>query len=50
MGQGRGVWPVLAVLLAAVVVPAACVLWFMNVAMRNERLAVRQKLTDPAER
>jgi signal transduction histidine kinase len=39
-------WPVLLLLLAAVVVPTACVLWFMNEAMRNERLAVRQKLAD----
>lgn len=45
-GQGRGVWPVLGILLAAALVPTACVLWFMNAAMRNERLAVRQKLTD----
>ena len=43
-GQGRGIWPVLLVLLAAALVPAACVLWFMNAAMRNERLAVREKL------
>ena len=45
-GHARGVWPVLLVLLAAVLVPTACVLWFMNAAMRNESLAVRQKLTD----
>jgi len=45
-GQRRGIWPVLVVLLAAVLVPTACVLWFMNAAMQNERLAVRQKLTD----
>ncbi len=45
-GQGRGLWPVLLVLLLAVIVPTACVLWFMNAAMRNERLAVRQKLTN----
>jgi len=37
---------VLALLLAAVLVPTACVLWFMTAAMRNERLAVRQRLTD----
>jgi hypothetical protein len=43
---GRGMWPVLLLLLAAVVVPTACVLWFMNEAMRNERLAVRQKQAD----
>src|SRR5205085_4148938 len=33
-------------LLFAVVVPSACLLWFMSAAMRNERFAVRQKLTD----
>jgi len=43
---GRGMWPVLLLLLAAVVMPTACVLWFMNEAVRNERLAVRQKLAD----
>ena len=43
---GRRIWPVLGVLLAAVLVPTACVLWFMNAAMRSERLAVRQRLTD----
>ncbi len=36
----------LLVLVAGVLVPTACVLWFMNAAMGNERLAVRQKLTD----
>ncbi len=36
----------LLVLLLAVLVPTACVLWFMNAAMKNERLAVRQKLED----
>ena len=35
----------LLLLLVAVAVPTACVLWFMTEAMRNERLAVRQKLT-----
>lgn len=33
-------------LLLLVLGPALCVVWFMNVAMRNERLAVRQTLTD----
>jgi signal transduction histidine kinase len=37
---------VLLLLLAGVLVPTACVLWFMNEAVRNERLAVRQKLAD----
>jgi signal transduction histidine kinase len=33
-------------LLLAVLVPAVCLLWFMQAAMRNERFAVRQKLID----
>jgi len=33
-GQNSDVWPV-ALLLFAVVVPAACLLWFMSAAMRN---------------
>jgi len=33
-------------LLLAVAVPAACLLWFMNEAANNERLAVRQKLAE----
>jgi len=33
-------------LLFAVLVPAVCLLWFMGAAMRNERLASRQKLAD----
>ena len=45
-GRSWGVWPLLLVMLAAALAPAACVLWFMNAAMRNERLAVRQRLTD----
>lgn len=44
-GRDRGTWPVLLVLLAAAVAPSGCVLWFMNAAIRNERLAVREKLT-----
>ena len=44
LDQGWFLWPVLLVLMAAVLVPTACVLWFMNAAMRNERLAVQQRL------
>lgn len=33
-------------LLLAALVPSVCLLWFMNQAVRNERLAVRQKLAD----
>ncbi len=43
-GHGRELWPVLLLLLVAVIVPTVCVLWFMKEAMRNERLAVRQKI------
>ena len=46
MGNGWGLWPVLLVLLLAVLVPTGCVLWFMLCAVRNERLAVRQKLEE----
>ncbi len=38
-------WPLVALLLLAVSVPTVCVLWFMMQAVRNERLAVRQRLT-----
>ena len=44
-GQAQGLWQILLLLLVAVVVPTVCVLWFMTEAIRNERLAVRQKLT-----
>jgi len=30
----------------AVILPTVCLVWFMNQAVKNERLAVRQKLTD----
>ena len=42
----RAIWLMLAVLVPAVLLPAGCVLWFMNEAMENEQLAVRQKLLD----
>src|SRR5438045_9116355 len=44
-GQENDFWP-MALLLFAVLVPAVCLLWFMGAAMRNERLASRQKLAD----
>lgn len=37
------VWPIVVLLLAAVVVPAGCVIWFMNKAIYNEELAARQR-------
>jgi signal transduction histidine kinase len=47
IGAGRpsGSWLML-LLLLAVLVPSVCLLWFMNQAVQNERLAVRQKLAD----
>ena len=47
IGAGRpsGSWLVL-LLLLAVLVPSVCLLWFMNQAVQNEGLAVRQKLAD----
>ena len=44
-GRDSDVWPV-ALLLFAVLAPALCLLWFMSAAMRNERLAARQKWAD----
>jgi signal transduction histidine kinase len=38
-------WVVL-LLTAAVILPTVCLLWFMTTAVRNERLAMRQKLED----
>jgi signal transduction histidine kinase len=45
-GHDAKSWPVLLLLLAVVLVPTVGVLWFMSQAMRNEGLAVRQKLND----
>ena len=37
---------VMLLLVIAVVLPSVCLLWFMNQAVKNERFAIRQKLTD----
>jgi signal transduction histidine kinase len=42
---GQFGWVVL-LLATAVILPTVCLLWFMMQAVRNERLAVRQKLVD----
>src|SRR5688572_13686575 len=42
--SGDKTWLVLALLVAIVIVPTACLLWFLNKAVQNERLAVRQRL------
>ena len=45
IGYSRLRWVVL-LLIIAVVLPTVCLLWFMTQAVKNERLAVRQKLID----
>lgn len=44
-GDGKS-WPVFLLLLVVVLLPSLGVLGFMDQAMRNERLAIRQKLSD----
>src|ERR1035437_1348242 len=46
VGRDVRAWPMLALLLVVVLVAIGCVLWFMGEAMRNERLAVREKLAE----
>ena len=45
IGYDRMRWVVL-LLAVAVILPTVCLLWFMSQAVKNEHLAVRQKLTD----
>jgi signal transduction histidine kinase len=42
-------WWVVTLLSIAVILPTVCLLWFMTEAVRNERLAVKQKLTNVYE-
>ncbi len=42
----RELWQLLVLLLLVIVLPTVCLLWFMTAAVANERMAVRQKLTD----
>jgi signal transduction histidine kinase len=44
-GSNQLRWVIL-LLAIAVILPTVCLLWFMSQAVRNERLAVRQKLID----
>jgi signal transduction histidine kinase len=46
VGRDVRAWPMLALLLLVVAVAIGCVLWFMREAMRNERMAVREKLVE----
>jgi signal transduction histidine kinase len=45
-GHGQRLWPAFALLAAVVVLPTAGVFWFMNQAMQNEQLAMRQRLAE----
>jgi signal transduction histidine kinase len=45
-GHTQRLWPVFILLLAVVALPTAGVLYFMNRAMQNERLVVRQRLSE----
>ena len=44
--SGDQLRPVILLLFVAVILPTVCLLWFMGQAVKNERLAVRQKLVD----
>ncbi len=44
--QGREIWPILGLFLLAILVPTVCLLWFMTEAVRNERMAVQQKVSE----
>ena len=43
-------WPMLSLLLIVVLVPTTCLLWFMNRAIENERLAMSKTLEDAYRR
>ncbi len=45
-GHDRGLWPVLLLVLVAVLVPTAGVLWFMSQAVNQQRDVARQRLSD----
>ncbi len=45
----RGTWPVVLLLSLVVLIPSATVLWLTNAAVRNERSAVRERLTQAYE-
>src|SRR3954468_8937503 len=38
--------PLLAALACAAIVPAVCITWFMSIAVRNEHLALQERLTE----
>ena len=46
VGHDMRLWPMLSLLSIVVLVPTACLLWFMDRAIENERLAMRKTLED----
>jgi signal transduction histidine kinase len=50
LGHDLRLWPMLSLLLIVVLAPTACLVWFMNRAIENERLAVRKTLEDAYRR
>ena len=50
IGRDLRLWPMLSLLLIVVLTPTACLLWFMNRAIENERLAMRKTLEDAYRR
>jgi signal transduction histidine kinase len=44
--QGPGIATMVVMVVLAAFMPAGCVLWFLNAAMENQQLAVRQRLSD----
>jgi len=44
--ESRQLWWVVLLLVASVILPTVCLLWFVNVAVKNLQLAVRQKLVN----
>ena len=50
IGHDLRLWPMLSLLLIVVLTPTACLLWFMNRAIENERLAMRTTLEDAYRR
>lgn len=44
--QQRRMWALIGMLMLVIIIPTVCLLWFVSEAVRNERMAVRQKLTE----
>ena len=46
IGRDASAWPVLLLLLAAVLIPSACVLWLLQDAVRSQQIVTRQRLNE----